>query len=327
MKRILINRREDGHMTALANNGKLLELIWDDEKKASIAGNIYAGIVKNINTGFIFLDIGLEKPAFLDTRDPKEQNLFRGGRLTVNQGNTLIVQIIKDSVGDKGPAATSNVSHAGRFVVLFQALGLNKINVSRKIDNPTEAERLAFIGKTHVPPGFSAILRSAAAGRDEEEIAAEIGHILSKFGEHPKWQLVKGPAVLSAEPPILKTLWEIAAEDADEVIADDAETHNLIAPHFPNVQFYEKNNPIFGYYFLETQISKIKEKRVWLGSGSYIVIERTEACVVIDVNSGKLTGKRDSQVKINLEAAKEIAYQLRLRNLSGIIIVDFITMK
>ena len=327
MKKIYVSRHEHGYLTALAENGKLLEVILDDDKNASIVGNIYAGIVKKINTGFIFLDIGLTKQAFLDTRDHRERGLFENGKLAVKHGDTLIVQILRDSTGDKGPVATSNISHVGPFVVLAKSVEHDKISISKKITDSAEAARLKAIGEKLVPTGFSAIMRSAAKNRREDEIALEILAVAEKFNEI-NGQYVKGPAALLTEPPIIKTLREIAGDDIDEIVVDDNATYALLADYGPRLRFYNECQPIFERFFLKTQIDKIRDKRVWLKSGAFIVIERTEACVVIDVNSGKLTAKKgDAALKVNMEAAKEIAYQLRLRNLSGIIIVDFIAIK
>ena len=327
MKKIFINRHGRGYLTAMSENGKLVEIIRDDDKNASVVGNIYAGIVKKINTGFIFLDVGLSKQAFLDTRDHRERGLFDDSKLTVKHGDTLIVQIFRDGAGDKGPGATSNISHVGRFVVLTKSIRHDKINVSKKIADTAEVVRLKTLGEKLVPAGFSAIFRSAAENRNEDEIASEILTVAANFGKIAG-QYAKGPATLSAEPPIIKTLREISGDDIDEIVVDDAETHALLADYAPRLRLYSECQPIFERFFLKAQIDKIRDKRVWLKSGAFIVIEQTEACVVIDVNSGKLTAKKgDAALKVNMEAAKEIAYQLRLRNLSGIIVVDFIVMK
>lgn len=328
MKKIYVNSTTDKHLTALAENGKLIELIRDDFVNASVVGNIYAGVVKKINTGFIFLDIGLDKQAFLDTRDHRERGLFCDDKLAVKQGDTLVVMILRDGAGGKGPLATTNISYAGRFVVLSESVGSDKISVSRKIDDG-EQGRLKLIGEKLVPKGFSAILRSDAKNRSEAEIAEEIQAILERFAEHVSWQHIKAPATLLAEPPIIKTLREIAGDGVDEIVTDHAATYELLTSHFnTKLQYYDGEEPIFSRFFLKTQIEKVRAQRVWLKSGAFIVIEQTEACVVIDVNSGKLTVKKgDVALKVNMEAAKEIAYQLRLRNLSGIIIVDFIAMK
>ena len=326
MKRILIQRRKDGYLTGLLEGGKLVELVFDPHKGGSIVGNVYTGIVKKINTGFVFIDIGLFQQAFLDSRDNREQALFSQGKLTVKQGDNLIVQIIKDPLGDKGPVATTSISYNGRFTVLSQSVGSDRISVSRKID-AEESERLRSITKKHIPPGFSAIIRSAAANRREDEIAGEIPALVAKFDSHTPWAMVKPPAPLLAEPPIIKTLREIATEDVNEILTDCTALHSQ-QPH-PRLSLFALEQNIFEHFFVQTQIDKLRDKRVWLKSGAFIVIEQTEACVVIDVNTSKYTGKKSEAVKLktNLEAAKEIAVQLRLRNLSGIIIIDFIAMK
>ncbi|MDR2182838.1 MAG: ribonuclease E/G [Clostridiales bacterium] len=329
MKKIFVNRLENSHLTALTENGKLLELIRDSDDNASVAGNIYAGVVKKINTGFVFLDVGLARQAFLDTRDHRDRGLFCDGKLSVKQGDTLVVQILKDCTRDKGPAATSNITHSGRLVVLHKTLGeRDKISVSRKIRDEAEAARLKALGEMHVPAGFSAIMRSAAENRSEDEIAQEIHTVSVKFAAHQQWRHIKAPAVLLAEPPIIKTLREFGGDDVHEIVVDDTSVFEVLqAEYGPRLRHYAEDEHIFAHFFLKTQIEKIRDRRVWLKSGGSIIIEQTEACVVIDVNSGKLTAKRgNAALKVNLEAAKEIAYQLRLRNLSGIIIVDFIAI-
>jgi len=329
MKKIYVECRENGYLTALVENGKLVEMIRDDARNASVAGNIYAGVAKKINAGFVFLDAGLEKHVFLDTRDHRERGLFFDSKLKVKQGDILIVQILRDAWGDKGPAATSSISHVGQFVVLTKSLGNDRINVSRKIDD-VEAARLTVIGEKHMPKGLSVIMRSAAKNRDENEIAEEIHIVAEQFDKHIEWQYTNAPAILHAEPLIIKTLREIADDGVDEIVVNDADTYEmLLTDYAPKLQHYDGDEPIFSRFFLKTQIDKLHDRRVWLKSGAFIVIEQTEACVVIDVNSGKhmAVKKGGSALKINIEAAKEIAYQLRLRNLSGIIIVDFIAMK
>ena len=331
MKKIYVNRHENGYLTASAENGKLAELIRDKDNDVSVTGNIYAGIIKTIKAGLMFLDVGLDAQAFLDTRDHRERGLFCDGKLTVNQSDMLVVQALRDGVGGKGPAVTSNIFYAGRFVVLSKSIEYDKISISRKIMDKVEIARLKAIGEKHVPVKFSAILRSAAEHRHEDEIAAEILTVALEFAEHlEKWQYAKGPATLFAKPPIVKTLNEIANDEIDEIVVDDAAVYALLGDCYGSkLRLYTGDEPIFSRFFLKTQIDKIRDKRIWLKSGAFIVIEQTEACVVIDVNSGKQTAtkKGDAALKVNMEAAKEIAYQLRLRNLSGIIIIDFITMK
>jgi len=327
MKNVLVHRHDGGYVTALTENGKLVEYIVDNIGSSTV-GNIYKGIVKNINTGFIFIDIGLPLQAFLDTSDGREAGLFRDSKLLVHRSNELIVQVLKDSRGDKGPVVTTNIAYTGRFIVLSRSDNSDSVTISRKIER-TEGQRLLELVQNLLPGGFSAIIRTAAVGRQHKEIADEITHLIAHFHKHTAWEHVKAPAVLQEEPPILRTLRDVISDDTDTVLTDCSE---LIEqnPHFKfsyyNTQHHDQ--PLFEHYFLQTQISKLRDKRVWLNSGAFIVIEQTEACVVIDVNTGKASGKHNdaTKLKVNIEAATEIARQLRLRNLSGIILIDFISM-
>ena len=328
MRRILINRRNDDFWTALTVNGKLVELLQDFAKGGSVVGNIYAGIVKKINTEFIFVDIGLSRQVFIDSRDSREKALFNNkGKLCVKQGDILIVQILKDAFGEKGPLATTGIMATGRRAVVYRSVDGDKINISRKIDD-ADGGRLLKALKPHLPVGFSATVRTAAAGCDEGEIVEEILHLISKFDMHAQWDFVRPPAILQEEAPILKTLREITENNGiDEIVTDCAELfgQNL----HPMMQLYSNPVPIFEHYLIQTQIDRLKSPRVWLKSGAFIVIEQTEACVVIDVNTGKSDGRESESAKlsVNKKAAEEIGRQLCLRNLSGIIIIDFITMK
>lgn len=327
MKRVLINRQNDGYCTVLTENGKLLELFQDPAVGGSVVGNVYVGIVKKINTGFIFLDIGLSRQAFIDSRDSREKALFVGDKLCVKQGDALIVQIIKDSFGEKGPLATTGIMATGRFVVIYKSVGGDKVNLSRKI-NDDEGNRLLELVKLHLPRGFSAIVRTVAEGCAEQDIVKEIPHLVSKFDIHAQWNFVKPPAVLQEEPPISKTLREVVeAEHIDEILTDCMELYEQRM--YPQMKIYDNFLPIFEHYFIQTQIDRLKSPRVWLKSGAFIVIEQTEACVVIDVNTGKSSGGKNEldKLSVNKKAAEEIGQQLRLRNLSGIIIIDFISMK
>ena len=331
---MLINRGAGGFVTALARGGKLIELIHDPFDRQSLVENIYAGIVKNINAGFIFVDIGLDKHAFLDSRDSREAALLADGKLTVKQGDALIVQVLKDGFGGKGPLATTSLSAAGRYFVLTKS-DRNGMTFSRKLDEA--ARNRLKPAAAHIPPGFSAIVRSEAEERSIDECIAEFPRLLSQFDAQEKWQYAKPPAALVVRPAILKTLQEIAGADIDEILVDCPDTFALLKAEFcplfpdfaPKLRFYDQNEPIFAHFFLQTQIPKIREKKVWLNSGAFIVIEQTEACVTIDVNSGKHSGRGNAdniKLKINMEAAREAAFQLRLRNLAGIIIIDFLHM-
>ncbi|MCL2170491.1 MAG: ribonuclease E/G [Defluviitaleaceae bacterium] len=336
MKNILISTTDEGMVTALVENGKLLEFLQDfgDE---SLAGNIYVGMVKKVTGGFIFLDIGGERQAFLDTKDGRERRRFPPGKPPARPGDTMVVQVLKDAVGTKGPNVSSSVAYTGRYIMIFESLDADKVNVSKKIVDYDESKRLKKIAQKSLSPGFSAIIRSAAEFKSEEYIEAEIEMLMERWSKFFEWQQMAAPAALWAQSGIIKTLMEILQEDVDEIIVDNPEVFEIVQSEFTSlypdftekVRLHEKPEPIFNSYFVKPQIDKINEKRVWLKSGGFIVIEQTEACVVVDVNTGKFQSKGGETAKLalNLEAATEIAYQLRLRNLSGIVIIDFLRMQ
>ena len=328
MKKILIDCLDDGYITVLIENGKLIEVL-QDSKEGSLVGNIYMGIVKKIQTGFIFADIGNERQVFLDARDKREAVLFKDGKLTVKQGDALMLQIIKDADGGKCPNATCNIAYAGKYVVFSKTADCGKINISAKITDSKEILRLKELGREIVPEGFSLILRTQAADASHEEIQSEVNDLIAKFEEHDMWSNIKPPVVLHAEHPVVKAL-NYLNENADEIVVNNMQVYEILVKKFHDIKskirYFKSDIHIFDHFCIKTQLNKMKERKVWLKSGAFIVIQRTEACVVIDVNTAKSGTKNRENLKINMEAADEIAYQLRLRNLSGIIIIDFINM-
>jgi len=336
LKKILISKSEYGYSTALTKDGKLLELL-EDGNEESLAGNIYLGIVRKVTGGFIFLDIGHDRQAFLDTKDGRERRLFPPGRPPAKPGDIFTVQVLKDAVGNKGPNVTSSISYTGRYIMLYESLEADRVNSSKKIQDFKEAQRLKGSVRQMLSDGFSVIIRSAAEGKDEATLKAEIDVLMARWSTNLNWKHKTAPATLWSQSTIVKTLMEVVREDVDEIVIDHIGTFNRIKeeflPVFPDfadkITIHQKEEPIFLSHFVKSQIDKIYDKRVWLKCGGFIVIEQTEACVVIDVNTGKFQSKggEAAKLQLNMEAAKEIAYQLRLRNLSGIVIVDFLRMQ
>jgi ribonuclease G len=335
MKKILVSRSKDGNSTALVENGKLVEFLKDYGEE-SLAGNIYKGVVKKVTGGFIFLDIGQERQAFLDTKDSRERRNFPPGKPSAKPGDTMIVQVLKDAVGNKGPNISSSITYTGRYITVFESLDADKVNVSKKIVDYNEIKRLKQIAKKALSPGFSAIIRTAAQNKEPEEIETEIEKLMERWSQHFEGAIETAPATLWARSGLVKTLMEIIQEDVDEIIIDDIGAFMAVSQEFialypdfvDKISLHDKAESIFSAYFVKSQIEKLYEKRVWLKSGGFIVIEQTEVCVAIDVNTGKFHSKggEKSKLELNIEAATEIAYQLRLRNLSGIIIIDFLRM-
>ncbi|GHU51968.1 hypothetical protein AGMMS49975_06830 [Clostridia bacterium] len=307
--KIVIDDGEKSARVAYLEDGVLRELIVEDKVNVSIIGNIYLGVVKNmLPTHFAFIDIGLEKQAFLQV-DQK-----------VKRGSYILVQALKDPVGTKGAYLTEEISFTSLHAVLLVPKKYTPLAVSKKIEGKRERERLKQIYQKYLPEGYSAVIRTNSAHKDEAFIETEIGRLVSQAREVVKSaQTETAPKLIRAEnSPLARAIARVSGIPADEYI---------INTPFRDYTFFDNEVNIFRYFGIEEQIREGLNKKVWLKCGGCIIIEQTEACVVVDVNSGKCTrgnGRGEIIRKINLEAAAEIACQLRLRNLSGIIIVDFI---
>lgn len=336
MKRILLDAAVHQTRIALVDDGELVELIYDNKQKESIVGNIYIGRVNNVLPGMLsaFVDIGSEKNAYLSYAAKNGVP----GENKPKIGQEVIVQVEKDGAGSKGPVVTTKLSFPGKFIVLIP--NDSEIGISKKITETQERLRIKNIAEKLIPDNYGMIIRTEGRGRSEEDYHQEINSILSVSEQViQKGTYLKAPAMLHKDiSPALKAAREFFTDDIDEFIVNNKEEYeNLLqitegyGDHSKKkLRLYEYNVPIFDNFFVESQIEKAFQKRAWLKSGGFLIIEQTEACVVIDVNTGKYTGKKDLQTtikKTNLEAADEVAKQIRLRNLSGMIIVDFIDME
>ena len=316
-----------------------------------------------------FVDIGLSKAAFLYVddvyyhfQDFEEEMLSRSNEdeedLSDNEdhelrpvppvpvqikdllveGQELLVQVSKEPIGSKGPRITSHISLPGRLLVLLPTV--NHIGVSRRIDDPAERNRLKSIVKATRPANMGFIIRTAGEGMNEEAITADMNYLIKLWENIQRKQAnAPVPSLVHHELDLaLRAIRDIAADGFDRIIVDsEGERDNLLRftdtfmPQISRlVTTYERDDPIFDYYGIEIELTRILGKRVWLKSGGYIVIEKTEAVTTIDVNTGRYVGKGNPEetiLRTNMEAVKEIAYQLRLRNIGGIIIIDFIDMK
>lgn len=338
MKRILSDTASLIRRTALIENGRLVELLYDGGgESGSIVGNIYAGRVAAVKRGMqaAFVDIGADKNAYLYYG--RERSVNDGAPAAFKEGDSVIVRVEKDASGAKGAVVTDHISLPGRFSVLLP--GQSGVGVSKKITSPPERERIRALALGLLPEGFGLIVRTEGAGRAEAEFKTEITSLLSLCSKIMNdGRFAKPPALLySDNSSPVAILRELMTSDVDALTLNTREDYDAAlaaASAYPEfngkIELYEGDIPLFEAFYVETQAEKALDKRVWLKSGGYIVIEQTEACVVIDVNTGKFTGRGNIEatfLKTNLEAADEIAAQLRLRNLSGIIIIDFIDMK
>lgn len=340
MNRVLVDTSVHQTRIAVVEEGRLAELYYDSKREESIVGNIYAGRVETVLPGMqsSFIEIGQKKNAYLyygqeravtdtDSKNSKKPK----------SGDTILVQVEKDAIGAKGAVVTEKLSFPGKFLVLLRGEA-GEIGISKKITDVAERRRIKETVEQLIPQGYGVIVRTNGAGKTTEDYEREIG-VLVDIGEtvYKKGQYAKSPSLIYQEASsAIKAARDLISDDIQEFVVNDRDIYEelLGTGNFDQAEgckliLSEEENMLFENYFVESQAEKALNERVWLKSGGFLVIEQTEACVVIDVNTGKYTGKRDLQKtirKTNMEAALEIAHQLRLRNLSGMIIVDFIDM-
>jgi len=333
-REILIDVAEDEVRIALVEDGHLVELFIERKEEKSIVGNIYQGRVVNILKGLrsAFLDLGLERNAFLSLVD------FPQDKRQINKGDRLLVQIVKEPIGDKGAKATARISLPGRYLVLMPNVG--HIGISSKILDEEERMRLREIIKEITPPGAGFVIRTEASGHHNKDLIREGKYLLNL------WQMIKrekeaigeGHLVHKAFGLIFYVVRELFTEKVDSLIINSRAEYKQVRsyvkmtdPHLlRKVHLYKKKSPLFEVHNLENQISKMKDQKILLPCGGSIIIEQGEALTAIDVNTGKFAGgagPEETAFLTNCEAAEEIMRQVRLRNIGGLIIIDFIEMK
>lgn len=255
----------------------------------------------------------------------------------IQEGQEILVQVAKDPIGTKGARVTSHVTLPGRYVVYMPTV--EHIGVSRRITDENERHRLKQIAEDLKPKGGGIIIRTASEGASEEELRKDLEFLIKLWNNILlKMETSRAPSLLYTEfDLVLRTVRDMMDQNIERLIIDSEEDYNrvfeFVSNYFPKladrIELYDGNEPLFDAFGVEVDISRAMGRKVWLKSGGYIVIDQTEAMTVIDVNTGKFVGKEsleDTILKTNLEAVKEIAYQIRLRNLGGIIIIDFIDM-
>lgn len=333
-KKIIVDSTVHQMRIAIVEDGELIELFIEEKKHETIVGNIYRGRVKNVLPGMqaIFVDIGQSKNAFLSLSEKKSESSKK-----MCQGMEMTVQVEKEATGSKGAKVSSSLSITGRLVVLLPKQ--NYIGISQKIEDLQERKRLKNIVKALKPENYGIIIRTNAEGKLEEDFLEEINKLYLKSEKILNTsEYIKSPALIYKDSSLVyRAVRDLFSNEIEEFIINDEQdykdalemTNRISNDFFSKVKYYNNQISIFDYYGIETQIEKALQKHVWLKSGGFLVIEQTEACVVIDVNTGKFIGKRNLQetiFKTNKEASIEIAKQIRLRNLSGMIIIDFIDM-
>lgn len=309
---------------AILEEDQLVNVFLENNDHKQIKGTIYQGKVSNVVKGIkaAFIEIGQEKKAFLHYKDIPE-NLK--GRLQNNQ--RIMVQVLKEGAGSKGPKVSSFINLAGKYIIL---LPFEKgTGVSKRIEIKSERKRLKALVKKHNPKKYGTIVRTGAAKASNEELKMELGQLIEKWEDIETRAIgAASETVLYVEPSLtIRTIREYANQNIKEIVMNDGYQEELMKD---KVRVVDHTTDLYGAYGIDKEIERALQKRIWLKCGSNIVIEKTEAMHVIDVNSAKFTKVKNQSkmiLKANLQAAKESARQIRIRNLSGIIIIDFIDME
>ena len=341
-KELIICNYNDKKLIALLENEELVERYEEDENDKSIEGNIYVGKVQNILTGLqsAFVNIGEKKNAFIHVKDilPKvditKENLVDTKPINelVKPGDPLIVEVKKEAIDKKGPRLSTHITLTSRFVVFMP--NATFVTVSQKIEDEKERDRLKKIVEKYLPENTGAIIRTVAENHSEEDLKEDLLKTIEKWKNIQSKQIEKFPQKIYDKGGVLKkTIVDLVDSNLDRIILEDENDRENIQDILDEIGTdvkLEVDNEIAVKKGLAKQIEDSKNVKVWLKSGAFITIEKTEALVAIDVNSGKFIGKKDVEETIkavNIEAAKEISKQIRLRDISGIIIIDFIDMK
>ncbi|MDZ7756909.1 Rne/Rng family ribonuclease [Rhodohalobacter sp.] len=368
---IIIHSSGNQTRVALLENKELAQLFIESEENQRTVGDIYLARVHKVMSGIraAFIDVGMEKDAFLHFSDagdhlgdyikmmngPKSiskdanKELQKFDKLSNNDKQILagkllqrdqriLVQIVKEPIGSKGPRVSTDITIAGRFLVLIP-MG-NYIAISKKINSGRERRRLKKIAGDMLPDGFGVIIRTVAQGQDKESLEDDMRTVLKKWERIlNKLENAKPPTLLYKDLDITESLIrDLFAKQYDRVLIDDYQLYksiksyvSQIAPKMlPSVELYKGKDHIFDHVNIAHDVNSIFSPRVRMPSGGYLIFEQTEAMYVVDVNSGPYAAKEkqeDNSLKTNLEAAREIAKQLRLRDIGGIIVVDFIDLR
>ncbi len=351
IRKLLINVDQPEECRAVViENGKLDEIIVEHSSHELVKGNIYLGVVTRVEPAIeaAFVDIGRKKYGFLPFKDVLPESYLQTGERKARtriqdvmvRGQRLLVQVVKESRDAKGPSLTNGVTIPGRFLVLM--VSSDSSGISRKIEDESERKKIKqLMSDLGVPASMGVIIRTAGVGRTKTELQKDIQTLLKVWETIEQQfndQSTKAPSLLYEGPDmVVRTVRDHFSNDMTEVLVDNKESFDalnefmgLIMPRMRNrIKFYQDTKPLFSQYNIEEQIESIYNRRVELPSGGSIVIDVGEAMVSIDVNSGRTTGAsalEETAIKTNLEAAEEITRQLRLRDLGGLIVIDFIDM-
>ena len=359
-KEIVINATPGETRIAILEDHQLVELMVERGEGGRMVGDIYKGVVGAVLPGMqaAFVDIGAEKSAFLHVSDMRDLVLdamngtvdqleVEDGQRVVSpnapiqdlleKGQAVLVQVTKEPIGTKGPRVTSQISTPGRFLVLVPFSGA--VGVSRKIEDPKERVRLKEISKEIRPPWGGLIVRTAAEGVSKRQIKRDLKYLVKSWKKTTGTaEKKRAPALVHSEMGLTAGLVrDVFTSDVDRLVVDSRRAFReiggylrMVAPDLRGrVEYYSDSTPVFDAYEIEGEIEKSLRRKVYFKKGGYIVIDHTEALTAVDVNTGSYTGKKDQEetiLKTNMGAAREIGRQLRLRDIGGIIVIDFIDM-
>jgi len=361
VKEIIINSTNEETRIAILEDNKLVELFVERPEFERMVGDVYKGKISRVLPGMqaAFIDIGHEQNAFLhfsdvsssyqdyfiDYEEEEKQNSGKSRKKenefdvakNLKKGQDILVQIIKEPISTKGCRVTTEIALPGRFVVLVP--GKKQVGISRKIQDNKERRRLRDIAKQIVPAHFGTIIRTVAEGKQERVFRKDLNKLMDTWKKVEKEvKTHEAPALVYKDMAMASSIIrDLFTSDVDRVVVDSRKIMNeilsyvkYVAPQLSHkISYYKNKMPIFDEFKIEREIINLGSSKAWLKNGGYLIIEPTEALVSIDVNSGKYIGRKDHEsnsLKINLEAAREIARQARLRDLGGLIVIDFIDM-
>ncbi len=348
MLEILINRNETNKEIALVENGKLLEYYIDEQNSNRKEGNIYIGIVRDIVKGMqsAFIDIGTEKNSFIHLKDilPKidetKEKLDSNIDIdkTIKVGQALLVQVKKDSNLQKGARVSTHINLPSKYIAFMPNTDI--VTASQKIEDKKEQERLIKLVKENLGEGNGAIIRTSAIGK-EQEIIEDIKNIEKKWNkinnDFRNNKENKPKLILESQDIVEKMIIDLPEKSIRRIIINNKKDYDKIVKYKEENNYIKEteielkeNRNIMQIYDIQKEISKLENRKIWLKCGGFITIDKTEALTAIDVNTGKYTGTKNVEqtiFKVNEEATIEIAKQLRLRDVGGIIIIDYIDMK
>ncbi len=337
MNEIIINKEENIKSVLLLTNGILVEKYQYDNEKKYIEGNIYVAIIKDILVGMeaAFVDIGENKNAFIHLEEILGKNYSKEDVKKLKIGNSIIVQVKKDAIDSKGARVVTNIQLPGRFCVFMPKEEF--ITVSQKIEDNNEKTRLINIVKKYLPKNTGAIIRTSALNKGEEDIKKDIESLVNKWEnikENYNKKITKPKLIYKSLDISKKMIIDMIDKDVSRIIVNSKEIYNEIKEVLNNMNNIDtklelKEENLLNMYDINKTLEETKKRKIWLKCGGFITIDKTEALTAIDVNSGKFVGSENLEntvFRVNKDASIEIAKQIRLRDIGGIIIIDYIDM-